>query len=136
MVKSCSQSQMVPQNLRTQSVELVAVAQTLQGAFFSISLLRSDCRVSTQARSRTLKTTLSGIVTLEFKLSQHLLRFLRRLLKEVAYKLQISSDSKSCSLLTISKMSLVLDLRHMNNHTNIMFMIVAHLEPRFRTLCQ
>ena len=48
-VKSCSQSQMVPQNLRTQNTELVAVAQTLQGALFSFALLGSNCRVRTQA---------------------------------------------------------------------------------------
>ena len=32
---ACSQSPMVPQNLRTQNIELVAVTQTLPGAFFS-----------------------------------------------------------------------------------------------------
>ena len=33
---------MVPQKLRTQNTELVAVAQTLQEAFFSFSFLRTD----------------------------------------------------------------------------------------------
>ena len=57
-VKSSSQCQMVPQNLRTQNTKLVAVAQTLQGAFFSFSLLRNDCRVCTQA-SLQLNITIS-----------------------------------------------------------------------------
>ena len=52
-VNSCSQSQMVAQNLRTQNTELVTVAQTLQGAFFSFPLLRTDCRVCTQANLST-----------------------------------------------------------------------------------
>ena len=51
IVKSCSQSQTVPQNLRTQNIELVGVVHTLQGAFFSFSLLRTDCRVCTQVRN-------------------------------------------------------------------------------------
>ena len=49
IVKPCSQSQTVSQNLRTQNTELVAIAQTLQRALFLFSLLRNDCRVFTQA---------------------------------------------------------------------------------------
>ena len=63
IVKSCSQSQTVPQNLRTQNTELVAVAQTLQGAIFSFSLLRTDCRVCTQASLASLEV-ISGRATI------------------------------------------------------------------------
>ena len=59
-VKSYSQSQIVPQNLRTQNTELVAVAQTLQGAFLSVSLLHTDCRVSAQAIQTGLKGSWSS----------------------------------------------------------------------------
>ena len=65
-------------------------------------------------KRRHMQGMLDETDPLEFKLSQHLFRVLSRLLKQVEYKLQISSDSKSCSNLTINKMSLVLDARHMN----------------------
>ena len=57
-VISCSQSQTVPQKSENSKHKIGPVAQTLQGAFFSFSLLHTDCRVCTQAsfQRKTQKT--------------------------------------------------------------------------------